>query len=189
MMGVLDLLVGVGVCFGVSVGGFLWADDCGRTGVDVGVLDLRLVRDVGLDGGRAEVDALRSLASVRSKDPLVKEDGGDLPSVLVPGFVGAFFAVFSGDFVAVGDGPGLVAGGVTVGFGGVFGASTGSGSTGFGGSGSIRVGSRDGGVTSMTFSSSAGGEGGLSTSRGVIRSESLTSGEVGLFFNSENEEA
>ena len=36
---------------------------------------------------------------------------------------------------------------------------------------------------------SGGGEGDLSASGGVTSSESLTGGEVGLFFNSENGEA
>lgn len=48
--GVFDLLTGVDVCFDVSVGGPLRADDGGRAGADVGVLDLRFVRDVGLCG-------------------------------------------------------------------------------------------------------------------------------------------
>lgn len=61
--GVLDLLTGVGVCFGVSVGGFRRVDDGGRTGVEVGVLDLRVVREVGLDCDCAEVDVLRSCGS------------------------------------------------------------------------------------------------------------------------------
>ena len=65
----------------------------------------------------------------------------------------------------------------------------GSGSTGFGGSGSTRVGSRDGGVTSITFGGSVGGEGTSSTSGGVPSSEPLASGGVGVFFNSENGEA
>jgi hypothetical protein len=46
--GVLDLLTGVDVCF--SAGCPLRVDEGGRTGVEVGVLDLRFVRDAGLDG-------------------------------------------------------------------------------------------------------------------------------------------
>lgn len=115
MVGVLDLLAGVGVCLGVSVGSFPRADDGGRTGVDVGVLDLKFVRDVGLDGGRAEVDVLRSLASVWSDVPLVNEEGGSLLGVLVLGFVGVVFTDFGGDLVAIEDGPDWVAGGATVG--------------------------------------------------------------------------
>ena len=65
----------------------------------------------------------------------------------------------------------------------------GSGSIGFGGSDSTRVGFRDGGVTSITFGGSVGGEGTLSTSGGVPSSEPWASGEVGIFFNSENGEA
>jgi hypothetical protein len=49
--------------FGVSVEDLLLVDDGGRAGVDVGVLDLRFARDVGLDGDWAEVDVLRSLES------------------------------------------------------------------------------------------------------------------------------
>ena len=165
-------------------------DDGGRTGVDVGVLDLKFVRDDGLDCGRAEADALRSSASGWSDVPLVNEDGGGLFGVLVFGFVGVVFTVFGGDFFAAGDGSGLVAGGATVGWGGVFGVSTGSGSTGFGGSGSTRVGFRDGGLTSITLGGSAGGEGDLSTtSGGVESSELLVSGDVCAFFSSGNGEA
>jgi hypothetical protein len=65
----------------------------------------------------------------------------------------------------------------------------GSGSTGFGGSGSTRVGLRDGGVTSITFDGSVGGDGALSTSGEVPSSEPPASGEAGVFFNSENGEA
>ena len=164
-------------------------DDGGRTGVDVGVLDLKFVRDDGLDCGRAEVDALRSSASGWSDVPLVNEDGGGLVGALVLGFVGGDFTVFGGDFLATGGDSGLVVGGATVGCGGVLGISTGSGSTGFGGSGSTRVGFRDGGVTSITFGGSAGGEGDLSTSGGVKSSEPLTSGEVEAFLSSGNGEA
>lgn len=46
--GVLDLLTGVDACLGVSVGCPLRVDEGGRTGVEVGVLDLKLVRDAGL---------------------------------------------------------------------------------------------------------------------------------------------
>jgi len=148
---------------------------------DVGVLDLRFARDVGLDCGRAEVDVLRSFGSAWSEDPLANETGGDLLDVLVAGFVGVVFTVFGGgDLVPTKDGPGLVAGGLAVGWD-VSGASMGSGST--------RVGFREGGVTSITFGGSAGGEGALSTSGGVPGSESLASGGVGVFFNSENGEA
>lgn len=52
----------------------------------------------------------------------------------------------------------------------------------------MRVGSRDGGVISITFGGSTGGRGDSSTSGGVIRSEPLASGEVGVFFSSENGE-
>lgn len=145
------------------------------------------MRDVGLDGGRAEVDVLRSFASAWSEVPLVNEDGGVLLGVLVLGFVGVVFTVFVGDLVATEEGPGLAAGEVTTGWG-ISGVSMGSGSTGFGGSGSTRVGFRDGGVTSITFGDSAGGEGVLSTSGGVPSSEPLASGEVRFFFNSENGE-
>lgn len=54
---------------------------------------------------------------------------------------------------------------------------------------STRVDFRDGGMTSITFGGSAGGEGALSTSGGVSSSEPLASGEVGVFFSSENGEA
>jgi hypothetical protein len=108
--GVLGLLT---VCFGVSAPGFLWADDDGR---DVGVLDLKFVRDVGLDGVWAEVDVLRSLTSACNGVPLVNEDGGGgLPVVLALGFVGVALSVFGGDLVATEDGPGLVVGEVIVG--------------------------------------------------------------------------
>jgi len=92
-------------------------DDGGRTGVDVGVLDRKFVRDDGLDCGRAEVDALRSSASGWRDVPLVNEDGGGLLGVLVLGFVGVVFTVFGGDldFFATGDGSCLVVGGTTVG--------------------------------------------------------------------------
>lgn len=69
------------------------------------------MRDAGLDGGRAEVDVLRSFASGWSEDPLAKEDGGGLLGVFVMGFVGVVFIVFGGDLVVAEDGPGLVAGG------------------------------------------------------------------------------
>jgi len=118
---------------------------------------------------------------------LVNEDGGGLFDGL--GFVGVDLTVFGGDFFATGDESDLVVGGATVGCGGVFGGSTGSGSTGFGGSGSTRVGFRDGGVTSITFGGSAGGEGDLSASWGVKSSELLVSGEAVAFFSSGNGEA
>lgn len=70
------------------------------------------MRDKGLDGGRAEVDVLRSLVSAWSEVPLVNDDGGGLLGVLVFGFVGVVFTVFDGDLVATEDGPGLMAGGV-----------------------------------------------------------------------------
>jgi len=144
------------------------------------------VRDDGLDCGR-EVDALLSSVSGCSDVPLVNEDGGGLVGALVLDLVGVVFTVFGGDFFATGDGTGL--GGATVGRGGVFGVSAGSGSTGFGGSGSTRVDFRDGGTTSTTFGGSAGGEGDLSTSGGVKSSEALTSGDVEVLLNSENGEA
>lgn len=186
MAGVFGLFAGVGVCFGVSVGGFLRADDDGRAGVDVGVLDLRAVRDVGLDGGCVEPDALRSLPLARCGTPLVYEDGGSLLVALVVGFVGAALTVFEGDLTT--DGPDLTDGGETVDWGGVLGVSTNSGSTGFGGSGSTVVGFRDGGVTSMTLGISTMGEGNFSTSGGEASSDPLASGEVGLFFDSGNGE-
>ena len=187
-VGVLGLLTGVGVWLGGSAGGLLRADDGGRTGVlDVGVLDLRVARDAGLEGGRAEVDVLRSPASTWSEFPLANEDGGSLLGVFVLDFVGVVFTVLGGDLVAAEDGPDLVAGGVTVGRG-ASGVSMGSGSTGSGGSGSTTVGFLDGGVTSITFGSSGGGEGGASAS-GEPSSESLARGGVGIFFNSENGEA
>lgn len=46
------------------------------------------------------------------------------------------------------------------------------------------MGFRDGGVTSITFGGSGGGEGALSTSGGVFNPELSASGE--LFFDSEN---
>lgn len=70
---------------------------------------------MGLGGGRAEVDVLRSFASGWSEVPLVNEDGGDLLVVLAVDFVGVVFTVLDGDLVAAEDGPDLVAGGVTVG--------------------------------------------------------------------------
>ena len=155
--------------------------------MDVGVLDLRFAREAGLDCGRAEVDALRSSVSGWSEVPLVNEDGGGLLGVLVMGFVGVVFTVFGGDFIATGD-AGLTAGGATVGWGGVFGISAGSGVTGFGGSGSTRVDLRDGGRTSITFGGSAGGGGGSSTSGGAKSSKRLASGELVSFFNSGNGE-
>lgn len=183
---VSDLLVGVDVCFGVSVGGFRRTDDGGRPGtLGVGVFDLRFVRDAGLDGGRPE-DVLRSLTSGWSGVPLVNEEGGSLLSAFVAVFGGVDLAAFDGGLVATEDGPGLVVGGVTVGWGSVFGVSMGSDSTGSRGSDSTTVGFRDGGVTSI---SSAGGEGALSTSGGRSSSEPLARGEVGGFFNSENGEA
>lgn len=51
------------------------------------------------------------------------------------------------------------------------------------------MGSLDGGVTSITLGISTGGEGDFSTPGGGPSSSSLVSGEVGLFFNSENGEA
>ena len=187
MLGVCDLLVGVRVCFGISVGGFLWADDGGRLGtLGVGVFDLRCARDAGLDGGRPEADVLRSLTSGWSEGPLVNEEGGIWLGILVADFVGVGLAAFGGGLVATVDGPGLVAGGVLAGWGGVFSVSMGSDSAGFRGSDSTRVGSRDGGVTSIP---SAGGEGDSSTSGGEPSSEPLANGEVGVFFNSENGEA
>ena len=51
------------------------------------------------------------------------------------------------------------------------------------------VGSRDGGVISITLGDSGRGGGELLTSGGVARSEPLENGEVGDFFNSENGEA
>ena len=83
--------------------------------MDVGVLDLRLVRDVGLDGGRAEVDVLRSVLSGWSEDPLVNEDGGGLLGVFVLDFVGFDFTDFGGDLATTEDDPDLVEGGATVG--------------------------------------------------------------------------
>ena len=151
-------------------------------------MDLKLFRDDGLDCG-LEVDALRSSVSGWREVPLVNEDGGGLLGVLVLDFVGVVFTVFGGDFFAAGDGTGFGTGGATVGWGGVFGMSEGSGSTGFGGSGSTRVGFRDGGTTSITFGSSAGGEGDLSTPGGVKSSDALTSGEVEALLNSGNAEA
>ena len=65
------------------------------------------------------------------------------------------------------------------------GLSTSSGSTG---PDSAMVDSRDGGVISITLDISTGGGGGSLTSGGVASSESLASGEVGLFFNSGNGE-
>lgn len=186
MLGVSDLLVGVDVCLDVSVGGFLRTDDGGRPGTPgVGVFDLRFVRDAGLDGGRPE-DVLRSFTSGWSEVPLVNEEGGCLLGVFAADFVGVGLAAFDGGLVATEDGPGLVAGEVTVGWGGVFGISMGSGSTGFKGSDSTRVGVRDGGMTSIT---SAGGEGALSTSGGAPSSEPLASGDVEVFISSENGEA
>jgi hypothetical protein len=70
---------------------------------------------VGLDGGRAEVDVLRSFGLAWSEVPLANDDGGDLIGVLAAGFVGVVFTIFGGDLVATEDGPGLVAEGVTVG--------------------------------------------------------------------------
>jgi len=70
---------------------------------------------VGLDGGRAEVDVLRSFGSAWSEVPLANEDGGGLLGVLVADFVGVVFIVFGGDLVTTEDGPGLVAGEVAVG--------------------------------------------------------------------------
>lgn len=84
--GVLGLLTGVDVCFGVSVEGPLRVDDGGRTGVDVGVLDLRFVRDAGLDGCWADV--LLSLTSAWREAPFENEDGGDLLVILAFCFVG-----------------------------------------------------------------------------------------------------
>ena len=46
--GVLDLLTGMDACLDVSVACPLRVDDGGRGGVDVGVMDLRFVRDLGL---------------------------------------------------------------------------------------------------------------------------------------------
>ena len=134
------------------------------------------------------MDVLLSLVSAWSEVPLVNEDGGSLPVGLELGLVGVALTVFGGDLVGTEDGPDLVVGGVLTCGGGVFGSSTGSGSTGFGGSGSEIVGSRDGGTTSITFCGSAGGEGDLSTSGGVASSELLARGDVGLLFRSENGE-
>ena len=187
MLGVCDLLAGVRACFGISVGGFLWADDGGRLGtLGVGVFDRRCARDAGLDGDRPEADVLRSPGSGWSEVPLVNDEGGTWLGVLVTDFVGVGLAGFGEGLVVTVDGPGLVAGGVSVGWRGAFSVSIGSDSTGFGGSDSTRVGSRDGGVT---FIPSAGGEGVSLTSGGEPSSEPLESGEVGIFFNSENGEA
>ena len=147
--------------------------------LDVGVLDLRFARDVGLDGGRPEVDVLQSFGSAWSKVPLANETGGSSLGVLVAGFVGVVFTVFGGeDLVTTEDGPSLVAGGSAVGWD-VSGILMGSGST--------RVGFRDRGVISITPGGPAGGEGVLSTSEGVPSSEPLASRGVGVFFNSRME--
>ena len=61
------------------------------------------------------MDILRSLASGWSEVPLVNEDGGCLPGVLVLGFVDVAFTGFGGDFVATEGGPDFVAGGDIVG--------------------------------------------------------------------------
>lgn len=103
------------MCFGVSVGGFLWADDRGRPGVDVGVLDLKFARDVGLDGGWAGAEDLRSLASVCSEVPLANEDGGSLPVALALDFVDVALTVFEGGLVSTGGRSASVVGGATVG--------------------------------------------------------------------------
>ena len=103
------------MCFGVSVGGFLRADDGGRPGVDTGVFDLKFVRDVGLDGGWAEVNDLLSLASAWSGVPLANEDGGGLSVALALDFVDVALTVFEGGLAVAGDGPGLVVGGAVVG--------------------------------------------------------------------------
>ena len=73
------------------------------------------MRDVGLGGGRAEVDVLRSLVSAWSEVPLVNEEGGSFFGVLVLGVVGVVFTGFDGDLITTGDGADLAEGGVTVG--------------------------------------------------------------------------
>lgn len=113
--GVLGLLTGVDACFGVSVGGPLRVDDGGRAGVDVGVLDLKFVRDVGLGSCWAEEGVLLSLTSVLGGAPLEKEDGGGLLVGLVFGFVCAGLTAFEGGLVATEDGLGVVVGGAIVG--------------------------------------------------------------------------
>jgi len=61
--------------------------------------------------------------------PLADETGGSLLGVLVAGFVGVVFTVFGGgDRAATEDGPGLVVGGLAVGWD-VSGVSMDSGST------------------------------------------------------------
>lgn len=107
MEGVFDLLTGVDACFGVSVGGLLRVDEGGRAGVDVGVLDLRFVRDAGLDGCLVEVDVLLSLVSGWRAAPLEKDDGGSLPVDLVF----ACLVVFWEGLVATEGEAGLVVGG------------------------------------------------------------------------------
>jgi hypothetical protein len=137
------------------------------------------------------VDVLLSLASGWRGAPLENEDGGSLLVVLAFGFVGACLTVFERGLATTGVGSGLVTGGGIAGWGGEFGASTGSGSRSFGGSDSAIVGSRDGGMTSITLGDSGGGggEGDLGTSGGVTSSVPLASGEDGLFFTSGNGEA
>lgn len=134
------------------------------------------------------MDVFLSLASARRGAPLENEEGGCLLAVLVLGLVGVVLEVFERGFGATDDGPGLVVGGGIVGWGGELGLSTGSGSRGFWGSGSAIVGSRDGGVTSITLGSSGGGgEGDLVTSGSggvTASSSSLASGDVGLFSSS-----
>jgi len=64
---------------------------------DIGVLDLGFARDVGFDGGQAEVDVLRSFGSAWSGVPLANGTGSDFLDILVASFVGVVFTVLAAE--------------------------------------------------------------------------------------------